>query len=253
MKIVYCGFGRAGLECFYQLIGHFKAEPKDILVFTHEAAENAEFIKHLDNLGVKYLYSSVNDHLDEIKEFKAEYLLSVYYRYIIKGSIIDLVNARSMNLHPSLLPAYRGTKSSVWALLNHEEETGISFHYINEKIDDGKLILQEKVKIDESDTAYSLYHKLIGVFSRNFNKAFQLLIDGYKGEEQKGEASYYPRKLPFDGKRVLSEINEKEAIAFIKAMYFPPFKGAIFELPTGELVEIQDKNDLEPYKAYLKD
>ena len=57
-----------------------------------------------------------------------------------------------MNSHPSLLPLYRGVKSSVWAILNGEKYTGISYHFMNDNIDDGKLILKRYISAE--DTAF---------------------------------------------------------------------------------------------------
>lgn len=247
MKIIYCGFGRAGLECFYQLIGGFNILSSDILVFTHKSEENESFIKHLENNKIKYSYENINKHNKEIIEFKPDYLISVYYRFIIKQNILEVVNNKAMNLHPSLLPSYRGTKSSVWAILNNEQITGITFHYMNEKIDDGKIILQKKISINSEDTAYSLYHKLIGVFSSNFNEALQLLIDNYKGSDQIGTISYYPRELPFNGIKKFSDTTFQEAEQFIKAMFYPPFKGAMFEKEDGTYIEILSIHDLLDY------
>lgn len=250
MKVIYCGFGRAALECFYQLFSGFNLQISDIIVFTHDSEENEEFVKHLINNNIKYYFESINN-ISSITNFKANYLLSVYYRYIIKKAVLEIVDFKAMNLHPSLLPAYRGTKSSVWALLNEEKITGVSFHYINEKIDDGNIILQRKLNIQSSDTAYSLYHKLVSIFSSNFNIAFKLLIEGYEGTKNAGAVSYYPRKLPYNGIRKFSEITYKEAEIFIRAMFYPPFKGAMFEKKDGTKIEILTVENLEEYKTLI--
>ena len=54
MKIIYCGYGRAGIECFYQLTNLLNINFKDIIVFTHDTKDNKEFISHLitDNLSI---------------------------------------------------------------------------------------------------------------------------------------------------------------------------------------------------------
>ena len=55
MKIVYCGFGRAGLECLYQIINSMDLEISDIIVFTHDVDENREFISHLENNNINII------------------------------------------------------------------------------------------------------------------------------------------------------------------------------------------------------
>jgi len=248
MKIAYCGFGRAGLECFYQLVSSLNIEMNDVIVFTHDVEENREFIEHLKHNNVRYFCDSINNHYEDLVLFKPDLLLSIYYRFIIKSELLKLVNYKAMNLHPSLLPAYRGAKSSVWALLNGERETGITFHYITELVDEGNIIFQEKIDILETDTAFSLYNKLISLFIYNFTNALTMLISNYSGEVQKGVASYYERKLPFSGKKHFEKTTYDEAKKFVKAMYFPPYKGASFSSDKHETVEVKTIKDLKKYK-----
>ncbi|MCG7489651.1 hypothetical protein MHN79_09115 [Vibrio sp. Of14-4] len=252
MKIIYCGFGRAGLECLYQLLNIVNIKIEDIVVFTHDSPENNTFIEHVNNMNITFHYTSINEHDDFLRGFNPDFLISVYYRYIIKPRVLEIVGYKAMNLHPSLLPAYRGTKSSVWAILNNEKKTGISFHYINEKIDDGNIILQDEIDISKHDTAYSLYNKLISLFVSNFRVAFNRLIDKYNGEAQCGEASYYKRELPYGGVREVSNCTFSEAQRFVRAMYFPPFKGAIFTDNDGFTIEANSIYDLEKIKHKFK-
>ena len=114
-----------------------------------------------------------------------------------------------------------------------------------------KIILQVKIKIAVCDTAYSLYHKLISIFSKNFNKAFKLLINNFDGIEHTGRITYHKRELPYKGIRKFSEITFDEAESFVKAMYFPPFKGAMFELNNGSKIEILHISELSKYKTTI--
>jgi len=217
------------------------------MVFTHDTSENEGFVKHLKINNIRLTYKNVNSSLDLIREFCPDCLLSIYYRYIVSVDILNIVNHKAMNLHPSLLPAYKGTKSSVWAILNNEKYTGVSFHYMDTGIDTGRIILQKKIAIKEEDTAYSLYHKLIGVFSSNFCQAYDLLMAGYNGVEQKGLSSYYSRKLPYEGKMEIKDLKFDDAWRFVRAMYFPPYKGAVFILKDGSNVEIDSIESLCHY------
>lgn len=252
MKIVFCGFGRAALECFYQLLSNYSIETSDVLVFTHCSNGNEEFIKHLETNKISFSLESVNKNYDRLNEFKPDYIISIYYRFVIKPNILQLVDYKAMNAHPSLLPAYRGVKSSVWAILNGEEYTGISYHYMNEDIDDGNLILQKKMKIAKKDTAFSLYHKLISLFTKNFEEAFELLRSEDKGFEQVGKASYYKRELPHNGILTFSKTTFEYAQRFVRAMYYPPFKGAFFTEDNEEKIEVLSLEELKQYKEKFK-
>ena len=249
MKIVFCGYGRAALECIYQLVSVYNIDLKNINVYTHDAQGNENFIKHLINNKIKYNTENINNFHKELVAFSPDYLVSIYYRYIIKKNILKIVDYKAMNSHPSLLPAYRGTKSSVWAILNNEQETGITYHYINEKIDDGNIILQKTISISNDDTAYSLYNKLISLFVLNFCSAFDMLINNNSGFKQRGKPTYYKRELPFNGKLNIENTNFLEAKLFVRAMYFPPHKGALFIKKNGKEIEIRNLKSLEKFKT----
>lgn len=252
MRVIFCGYGRAALECLYQLMVNYEIEVSDILVYTHLSEGNEDFVNHLEINNIKYSYEPVNSDYENLSLFKPNYLISIYYRFIIKENILQLVNYKAMNSHPSLLPLYRGVKSSVWAILNGDKYTGISYHYMNEVIDDGKLILQKKISINKEDTAFSLYHKLISVFSKNFNEAFDLLKNDYEGFDQIGKPTYYKRELPHKGELRFSETTFDYAKLFVKAMFFPPFKGAFFIDDEDRKVEVLNQKDLTKYKDKFK-
>lgn len=254
MRILYCGLGRARRECLLQLLSTQRVKRSELLVFTHKGPANQEFLDMLSALDMTFETESINQHQDRVAEFGPEYLLSVYYRNIIREPILDRVGWKAMNLHPSLLPDYKGCLASVHALLNGEAETGYTFHYVTPEVDAGNILLQERVPVLEEDTAFSLYHKLLSGFVRNFNTAFDRLVEGDPGVDQSGipgERRYFGRDLPHAGKLVASEVNFDFACRFVRAMHFPPFPGAIFELADQEL-EILDPADLEPYRSHFQ-
>ena len=104
------------------------------------------------------------------------------------------------NLHPSLLPKYRGCFSAPWAIINGESKSGITYHHMNGKFDDDNIILQETIDISDEETGYSLFQKLLHLGVSRFEKSFDLVVrEKYKGSPQIGEPSYFPRKVPYDG------------------------------------------------------
>ena len=253
MKIIICGYGRAALECVNQLLLHNEIEPKELLVFTHNEKNNECLTNYLDVQRVDYCFESINNCKEHVKDFEPSLLISIYYKFIIKKYILEICLFKAMNLHPSLLPAYRGTKSSVWAILNKEIYTGITFHYINEKIDDGNIILQKKIKIQGNDTAYSLYHKLISCFIFHFQDAFEKLVSGFSGSKQEGRVTFYKRKLPHNGFLRCNKVTYGYAQLFVRAMYFPPHKPARFEDVDGNIFEVSSIKELTKYKKLFKE
>jgi methionyl-tRNA formyltransferase len=84
----------------------------------------------------------------------------VAYGYIIKPPLLNLPKKGFVNLHPSLLPKYRGAAPINWAIIRGEKQTGLSTFLMNEKIDAGSVILQKTVEVGLDETAGELTTRL---------------------------------------------------------------------------------------------
>jgi methionyl-tRNA formyltransferase len=95
-----------------------------------------------------------------ITEFAPDYLVLVDYGIKLSPETIALPKAAAINLHPSLLPAYRGPAPMPWALINGEPITGVTTQLIGEKIDCGQILLQEPTFIFDHETLPHLSQRL---------------------------------------------------------------------------------------------
>ncbi len=80
---------------------------------------------------------------------------------ILSKKFIDKFPGKLLNIHPSLLPKYKGINTHRRAIENKEAFSGCTVHYVNENIDDGEIILQKKVMIDINDTEHTLANKVL--------------------------------------------------------------------------------------------
>ena len=80
---------------------------------------------------------------------------------ILSKSFIKKFKGKIMNIHPSLLPKYKGLNTHQRTINNKEKYSGCTVHYVNSKLDSGKIILQKKVKILKTDTSSSLAKKIL--------------------------------------------------------------------------------------------
>jgi len=231
MKFVYACYGKAGLDCLYQLLNQEECSPEDIFAVTYADEGNKILLDHLRALGVRHTTGNINSGavLDEIKDFSPDFLFSIYFRDIIKQNALGLVKRASVNLHPSLLPDYKGCFSAPWAIINGEQKTGITYHIIEAGVDTGEIITQREIAIHSSETAFSLYHRLVGLGTELFPEMFDRVVrKGYRGVVQSAGGRRYKRGIPNGGFFKLED--GKEHISrFIRAMYFPPFEGAKLE------------------------
>lgn len=100
-----------------------------------------------------------SDFAEKLKALKPDLLVVVAFR-ILPQSILKIPRIGSVNLHASLLPKYRGAAPIHWAIVNGEIETGCSIFFLDEKVDTGNIIAQEKVTIGENETTGELYNRL---------------------------------------------------------------------------------------------
>lgn len=96
------------------------------------------------------LNGSVNskENLDIIASYKPDLLISIGGNQIFKKPLINLAPKGCLNLHSALLPKYRGLMPSFWVLKNDEKYTGVSVFFVDEGIDSGPIIIQDKLEID---------------------------------------------------------------------------------------------------------
>jgi methionyl-tRNA formyltransferase len=83
----------------------------------------------------------------------------------------------SINIHPSLLPKYRGPSPSYWVIKNKEHITGLTCHYINDGIDTGDIISQVAIEVDTEDTVESIIEKQKGVVKMLLTEALSRIVD----------------------------------------------------------------------------
>ena len=144
---------------------------------------------------------------------------------ILPQDIIKVPKIGTLNIHPSLLPKYRGRYSLVHAIYKGEKYSGLTSHWIGKEIDLGEIISQKKIKIMDDDTGGSLYKKFTDNAIIEFKKIFNKIIKGKKIKTHKLKKSapkYKKKHFPNDGKLNWSW-NGKKIYNFLKAMIHEPF------------------------------
>ena len=97
---------------------------------------------------------------------------------ILSRNFITKFSGKILNIHPSLLPKYKGLNTHQRVLSNKEKYSGCTVHFVNSKLDSGKIILQKKVKITKNETKNSLAKKILKqehkLYPRAILKVFSL-------------------------------------------------------------------------------
>jgi methionyl-tRNA formyltransferase len=98
--------------------------------------------------------------LKELKELNADLQIVVAFRMLPK-EVYAMPRLGTFNLHASLLPKYRGAAPIHWAVINGEKETGLTTFLLNDKIDEGEILFQEKITIKDKETTGSLHDRMM--------------------------------------------------------------------------------------------
>ena len=116
--------------------------------------------------------------ISEIKNKKIELICLAGFMRILSKSFIKNFKGKILNIHPSLLPKYKGLNTHQRAILSCEKYSGCTVHFVNSRLDSGKIILQKKVKISKFDTAKSLAKKILiqehKIYPKAIKKVFNL-------------------------------------------------------------------------------
>ncbi len=158
------------------------------------AGENA-LSQIADHLRVPLLrLARVNDYdsLVALGRLRTQLFVVASFDQILRRKALELPPHGWVNVHPSLLPSYRGPEPIYWAIVNGEPESGISFQRVAERIDAGPLLAQVRVPIREDDTSGSLTRRVTAAGRAQTPGVIRAALDGEPGQPMDvSRGSYY--------------------------------------------------------------
>lgn len=166
------------LEEKYNIVGVFTKPDKTIHKNSGPKENEIKEIALKNNIAIYQPEKLDADIISQIKNIAPDLIIIVSYGKIIPREIIDLPRFGCVNVHPSLLPKFRGPSPIQNALLVGEKETGTTVMLIDEKMDTGDILSQKKYKIDPDDTYQELSEKLAILSSDLLLETLPLWIEG---------------------------------------------------------------------------
>ncbi len=196
--------------------------------------------------------------IEKIENSKGDIGVVVSFGKIIPENVLSIFPKGVINVHPSLLPKYRGPNPIRWQILNGERESGITIIKLTKEIDAGPILIQKKIEIDENDNYTKLFKKLIDCGKEILIEAIELIKLGKERFfEQSGVATYAPKfeddfeKIDFNlngdylRRKILSLSLEPGAYAFFREKRIKILDASIlkesYKGEAGEIVFV-DKN-----------
>lgn len=245
---VFIGGKQIGVNCLNQLLRR-KITPKLVIGNTDDNGKDIwhqSLVKTAESNKLETIKGKKVTDREVIKKIKGigpEIIFCIGGTQIIPKEVLENSGLGCLNIHPALLPKYRGRYSTAHAIFNGEKYMGVTMHWMNEGIDSGPIIMQEKMEIDENDTAKSLYDKFTALGEKMFVKFLDMWLSGKKIpsiQQDESKATYCKKQLPnnggidwsWDGKKIRN---------FIRAMTFEPFPPAAFSIGKKKMVIVDEK------------
>jgi len=125
----------------------------------------------------KKIFAFKKKHIDEkkilfeLKKNRIDLICLAGFMKILSKAFINNFNGKILNIHPSLLPKFKGLNTHERVIKNKEKYSGCTVHFVNSKLDSGKIILQDKVRINKNETPESLAKKILAKEHKLYPKA----------------------------------------------------------------------------------
>ena len=142
-------------------------------------------------------YPNVNSDevVEQVKTVSPDLCVIAHFEKILKPPLLEIPRLGFINLHPSLLPDYRGLAPQHWPIINGESKTGVTVHYVDSGIDTGDIILQEHIEISQDMYVSDLQKRWIGIYNHIVIDAIQRILNHSPVIPQPAETGRYYGKL----------------------------------------------------------
>ena len=160
-----------------------KSSPfKVVLIITNN--KNAKGINFAKKNKIKYLFVNYKNKnnaeskiLINLKNNNISFICLAGFMKILSKKIINTYKNKILNIHPSLLPKYKGLNTHKRVIKNKEKFTGCTVHLVNSKLDEGKIILQKKVRVLKKDNENSLSKRVLKIENLIYPRTIKKFIN----------------------------------------------------------------------------
>ncbi len=164
--------------------------------------------------------ASSQEAIDVMKQYNADIIVVCAYGQLLSQKVLSLTQYGAINIHASLLPAYRGAAPIARAIMNGEKESGVTIMKMDAGLDTGDMLLKKAVPIDEELNAGELSDMLSVIGAQALIEALELIRCGKAVfEKQDGAKSTYAEKIRKEELYISFEQSSKKLHDFVRALY----------------------------------
>ena len=152
----------------------------DFVISSSEKSKSIQFLKknkiYFKIFDFKRKRKDERKIFEILKKRETQLICLAGFMKILSGSFIKRFKGKILNIHPSLLPKYKGLNTHERAIFNKEKFSGCTVHFVNSKLDSGKIIIQKRVKINKKDDPKSLSKKILKQEHLLYPKALKKIL-----------------------------------------------------------------------------
>jgi methionyl-tRNA formyltransferase len=255
LKVLFLGYSQLGYRAV-KLLPELGCTVAAVVTHRDDPAENRWYRTPAEAAGELGLPLHCSDDLAAApggigafaERLAPDLVLSVFYRDLLPAPVLASARLAALNLHPSLLPAYRGRAPINWVLVRGEAQTGVTLHHMIGRADAGDIVGQRPIAIAPRETALSLYRKVEEAGVRLLAELLPLVAAGTAPRlpQDGSRASTFGRRRPEDGR--IDWMWPAARIDCLVRAVAPPWPGAFAEVegrrawiyrghPAGPVVE----------------
>lgn len=255
MKIIFLGCTRFSERVLTALLKNgFKIEaiftiPQIFRVRGKEEVVNSNFVDLQPlsdeyNIPIYYVNEnkSIGSYLEIMESLKPDIILTIGWYYMIPEKVRNIAKFGACGIHASILPKYAGWAPLVWAMINGETKTGVTFFQFDESVDGGDIIAQKSFLIEDNETIKEVYEKAtlksIEILLENLPKLNTITFKS----QDKSKIEVWDKRNPEDGEIDFTK-DSKEIYNFIRAQS-EPYPGAFLEQKMAKKLSLK-KLELE--------
>lgn len=206
MRVATLGYQTWGHRTLQALID---SDHEVVLAITHPKSEHVYEQMWADSVADLAAENGVPVHVankpdDAFKAALAEaapdIIVANNWRTWLPAEVFDAPKYGTLNIHDSLLPKYTGFSPLIWALINGEEEVGLTAHLMDEELDAGDIVLQRSTTVGPTDTVTDLFHRTIDMIGPITLDALDLIASGRTDwtPQDRSQATFFHKRAPQD-------------------------------------------------------
>lgn len=166
--------------------------------------KSANIIELCQKQGIPYFAGNPRGGkgIEFLRDIEVDVLVSVNYLFLVEQDIIDCPKQMAFNVHGSLLPKYRGRTPHVWAIINNEQEVGITAHLITKECDAGDILEQVRILVEPDDTGATILDKYATEYLPLIDRVLDQVAQGSVSvtPQEHALATYFGKRTPNDGR-----------------------------------------------------